>query len=108
MKEAAEKCGRTLTLLNICVLGNSRCTIFPAVNLYSPKATQLRAELDEARAAMLKARETFNRAMEIAQDTGFLNSDGTYGHRIAAENYHLLVKVYQQVLTAWVRHVLDS
>jgi hypothetical protein len=77
-----------------------------AVDLYSARATQLRADVYEAHEAMIKAHRDFRDAIAIAQDCR--NPDGTYGQRQAAERYNVASDAYRKALTAWVQHVLNS
>jgi len=78
------------------------------VDLHSPKAIQLRAELAKARDAMRKASVDVERATEIAQDGSYRSSDGTHGLHKAAERYLASTKEYHMPMTAWVQHIVDS
>jgi hypothetical protein len=78
----------------------------PAVDLYSAKASRLRAKVYQARTAMLKADHEFRHATGIAQDVR--NSDGIHGQRVAAARYSVAAGAYRRALKAWVRYVMDS
>ena len=70
------------------------------MDLYSAKANQLRADLAEARTALLNAEQDFQYAIGIEPDTN--------GQHVAAESYHLAVEAYREAMIAWVQHVLNS
>jgi hypothetical protein len=73
------------------------------------KAIQLRAELDQAREAMLKAKLESEHAKEIAQAADhFPDFAGNAGKKKAAEKHGLAVERYREALAAWVQHILDS
>jgi len=77
------------------------------VDLNSPSATQLRTELESARAEMRVAKVKLDSAREINEDGSFQNPDGAYAHRVAAHDYRSAMENYRQALTAWVNHLLD-
>ena len=72
------------------------------MDLSSPKAMELRAKVEGARAEMRETDAKQRSAREIAEDGEFRNPDGAFAHRVGTRDYSLAVQKYVAALKAWL------